>query len=124
MPITQRVRITSTALVAVALISLGVAGAAQAQGSSGSSKGQAKARVIVAFKPGSNAAARAAINSAGGRVVIDLSEVNGLAAELPAPAVAALRRNPNVEFVEDDPVRRFSVDRYLRSAAQPFSWNG
>ena len=106
MLITQRVRITSTALVAVALISLGVAGAAQAQGSSGSSKGQAKARVIVAFKPGSAAAARAAINSAGGRVVIDLSEVNGLAAELPAPAVAALRRNPNIEFVEDDPVRR------------------
>ena len=106
MSITQRVRITSTALVAVALISLGVAGAAQAQGSSGSSKAQAKARVIVGFKPGADAAARAAINSAGGRVVIDLSEVNGLAAELPASAVAALRRNPNIEFIEDDPVRR------------------
>ena len=106
MPITQRVRITSTALVAVALIALGVAGAAQAQGSSGSSKAQAKARVIVAFKPGSDAAARAAINRAGGRVVVDLSEVNGLAVELPASAVAALRRNPNIEFIEDDPVRR------------------
>ena len=106
MPITQRVRITSTALVAVALISLGVAGAAQAQGFSRSSDGQAKARVIVAFKPGSDAAARAAINSAGGRVVVDLSEVNGLGAELPASAVAALRRNPSIEFIEDDPVRR------------------
>ena len=106
MPITQRVRITSTSLVAVALISLGVAGAAQAQGSAGASKGQAKERVIVGFKPGSGVAARAAINSAGGRVVVDLSEVNGLATELPASAVAALRRNRNIEFVESDLVRR------------------
>ena len=105
MPLTQRVRFFSTALV-VALISLGIAGAAQAQGSSGSSKGQARERVIVGFKPGSEAAARAAINSAGGRVVVDLSEVNGLAAELPASAVAALRRNRSVEFVEPDLVRR------------------
>ena len=38
--------------------------------------------------------------------MVDLSELNGLGVELPASAVAALRRNPNIEFIEDDPVRR------------------
>jgi subtilisin family serine protease len=69
-------------------------------------KAAAKANVIVAFKAGSKAAAQAAINGVGGRVVGDLSEANALAAEVPSSALAALRRNPNVEFVENDPIRR------------------
>lgn len=67
--------------------------------------GQAQARVIVGFKPGAGAAARSAIAAAGGRIAVDLSEVNGLAAEVPAAQVAVLQRNPNVEFVESDPPR-------------------
>ena len=67
--------------------------------------GQGKARVIVGFKPGANAATRSAIAAAGGRIAVDLGEVNGMAAEVPAAQVAALRRNPNVEFVENDPPR-------------------
>ena len=69
-------------------------------------KAAENARVIVAFKAGAGAAVRAAINGAGGSVVGDLSEVNALAAAVPASALAALRRNPNVEFVENDPIRR------------------
>lgn len=77
-----------------------------AQGPGGAqANGQAHARVIVVFKPGAGAAARSAIAAAGGRVAVDLSEVNGLAVELPAAAVAALQRNPNVEYVENDAPR-------------------
>ena len=60
---------------------------------------------MLGFKPGASAAARSAIAAAGGRVTVDLDEVNGLAAEVPAAQVAGLRRNPNVEFVENDPSR-------------------
>jgi subtilisin family serine protease len=80
---------------------------AHAQASAGTqATGPGKARVIVAFKPGASAAARSAIAAAGGRVVVDLGEVNGLAAEVPGAQLAALRRNPNVEFIENDPPRR------------------
>ena len=67
--------------------------------------GPTNARAMIGFKPGANAAARSAIAAAGGHVVVDLSEVNGLAIEVPAAQLAALRRNPNVEFVENDPPR-------------------
>jgi subtilisin family serine protease len=111
------------ALIAVACLLLGMSGPLQAQGSSGSVKASAKARVIVGFKSGASAGARAAINNAGGQVVLDLSEVNGLAAELPASAIAALRRNSNVEFVEDDPVRRL-LGRPVPSVSQPAALPG
>ncbi len=62
-------------------------------------------RVIVAYKPGAEASARAAIAAAGGRVVVDLSDDNALSVELPARALAALQRHAAVDFVEDDPVR-------------------
>ena len=62
-------------------------------------------RVIVAYKAGAEASARAAIAAAGGRVVVDLSDDNALSVELPSRALAALQRHAAVDFVEDDPVR-------------------
>ena len=61
---------------------------------------------MLGFKPGASAAARSAVAASGGQVTVDLSEVRGLAAEVPAGRLAALRRNPNVEFIEDDAPRR------------------
>jgi subtilisin family serine protease len=68
-------------------------------------RAQAKVRVVVAYKSGAEAAARAAIAAAGGRVVVDLSDDDALSIELPARALLALQRHAAVDFVEDDPVR-------------------
>ena len=73
-----------------------------------SASGQAPSeleRVIVVYKDGAAIPARAAVLRAGGRVVLDLSEVNALAASLPANRVGTLRRNPSIEAVEIDPLR-------------------
>lgn len=75
-------------------------------------------RAIVVFKDGASVAARAAIARAGGRVVVDLSDANALGVRLPAAALAALRRNPAVVSIEDDPVRTLMGARSARGAVQ------
>lgn len=65
-------------------------------------------RVIVAFKPGATAQARAALEAARGAVRLELPALNAVAVELPAVAVAALRRNPHFAFVEED-VKRYPL---------------
>lgn len=64
-------------------------------------------RVMIAFKPGTAAASavRAAIAKAGGRVVVELDEVNAVAVELPRRAVAALKRHTHVDVLEEDGLR-------------------
>lgn len=64
-------------------------------------------RVYVQFHSGHHAAARAAVNQAGGRVHHEFGELNTLAVSLPAAARDALQRNPAVALVEDDPVREY-----------------
>lgn len=63
-------------------------------------------RYIVVFKPAvANAVAEAQrlVRAQGGQVHHTYSNsIKGFAATLPAPAVEALRRNPNVEYVEQD----------------------
>ena len=65
-------------------------------------------RVIVGFKAGAEPGARAALVAARGRVALELPSVAAVAVELPSAAVAALSRNPNVEFVEED-VKRYPL---------------
>ncbi|MBA4178367.1 MAG: peptidase S8 [Leptothrix sp. (in: Bacteria)] len=62
-------------------------------------------RVIVGFKAGAEPGARAALAAARGRVARELPSVAAVAVELPSAAVAALSRNPNVAFVEEDAKR-------------------
>jgi len=62
-------------------------------------------RYIVQFQPGKFTAGKAAVALAGGRIARDLAAHDALAAHLPAAAVRALERNPNVEYVEADPQR-------------------
>ena len=92
-PVRSAVVLTLAALVA------GVSGTAMAQTRA------SQERVIVEFKPGKLQAARAAIQAAGGRVVLDLSEDNAVAAVLPAGKRLALRRNAAVASIDDDPIR-------------------
>ncbi|QYF94486.1 S8 family serine peptidase [Massilia sp. PAMC28688] len=77
----------------------------------GTSAGVAAAdttRVIVAFKPGVTAQARAAIEAARGAVRLELPAQHAVAVELPAAAVAALRRQAHFAYVEED-VRRYPL---------------
>lgn len=68
-------------------------------------KSQDKTRMIIAFKPGAGAAARAAAAAAGGRVVVDLDDVDAFAVELPRRALAALKRSKHVDYIEEDTPR-------------------
>jgi subtilisin family serine protease len=99
----KRVPLLVAAWVAMSCFDSSTPSYAQGRGAAQAEHGNA--RVIVGFKPGAGAAARSAIAAAGGRIAVDLSEVNGLAVELPAAAVTALQRNPNVEYVENDAPR-------------------
>src|SRR3569833_2588967 len=62
-------------------------------------------RFVVAFKAGASAAAMAAIQAAGGRVLFYVSEGNAYAGDLPLKALAALRRNGQIAYVENDVMR-------------------
>jgi subtilisin family serine protease len=57
-------------------------------------------RVIVNFKPGADKAK--VIAAAGGKEKLAIHGMNASAVELPTAAVAALSKNPAVEFVEED----------------------
>jgi len=87
---------------------------------------QGRTRVIVAAKPGAMAAVRAAIAKAGGRVKVELGDVNAVAIDLPLRALAALKRNGNIDFVEADPIRRPfattspSADPYELGQLEPY----
>jgi subtilisin family serine protease len=65
-----------------------------------------EARYLVRFRPGRVESGRAAVRAAGGRVALRLDAHRALAARLSARALARLRRSPDVEYVEPDPVRR------------------
>lgn len=59
-------------------------------------------RVIVKFKAGAFAKGRAEVAAQGGRVLVNLSEVNAIATRLSPAAVKVLQRSRFVEFVELD----------------------
>ena len=61
-----------------------------------------RARVLVGFRHAPGASDRQLIESVGGRVKASYRIIPALAANLPEKAVAALRRNPNVAYVEGD----------------------
>jgi subtilisin family serine protease len=78
-----------------------------------------RVRVSVAFKSGNEAAMRAAITNAGGRVVFELDEVNAVAVDLPRRALAALQKSPYARFVEEDvPRHALSVTGGVAVASQ------
>ena len=109
MTTSKRVRFAQATLLSTAAVLMAapaVSHAAEPAALSASQlKAQGKVRVVVAFKAGAGAAARAAIAAAGGRTVLDLADLNAVAIEVPRKALALLQRNPNVEFAEEDGVR-------------------
>lgn len=65
-------------------------------------------RVIVQFKPGLAASAKAAIASAHGAVKLELPELNAVAVELSVAALRVLQANPHFALVEED-VKRYPL---------------
>jgi subtilisin family serine protease len=77
-------------------------------------------RVIVAFKPGAQGAAKAAVAAARGAVKHEIQGMDAMAVELPARAVAALSRNPNVVYVEED-AKRYPLAATTPSTGTPYA---
>ena len=84
--------------LAVAMVAAGVIGNASAAADT--------TRVIVAFKPGSAASVKAAVKAAKGNVKHEVFGMSAMAIEVPAVALKGLSQNPNVEYVEEDVLRR------------------
>ena len=59
-------------------------------------------RFIVKFRPGRAAAGEAALRAAGARVLLALPPQGAVAARIPGEALAGLRSNPGIEYVEVD----------------------
>jgi subtilisin family serine protease len=82
-----------------ALLAAGVFGAAQAAPPT-------TTRVIVAFKPGAAANVKSSVVAAKGAVKHEIFGMNAMAIEVPNVALKGLENNPNVEYIEEDVVRR------------------
>ena len=65
----------------------------------------ATTRVIVAFKPGTQGMVLNAVAAARGQVKLQIDGMDAMAVEMPIQALAGLSRNPNVQYVEEDPKR-------------------
>jgi subtilisin family serine protease len=63
-------------------------------------------RVIVAFKPGAAANVKSAVAAARGAVKQEIFNMNAMAIEVPTAALQGLQHNPNVEYVEEDVIRK------------------
>lgn len=86
-------RFLSGPAVALLLAALPVAGFAE------------DGRYIVKFNAGRAQAGLGALHAASARVVLSLEPQNAVAALVPEAAVAHLARNPNIEYIEVDPIR-------------------
>ena len=94
-----KTRASSLSICLTALLAAGVFGNAQAAAPD-------TTRVIVAFKPGAAAKVKAAVGAAKGAVKHEIFGMNAMAIEVPNVALKGLENNPNVEYVEEDVVRR------------------
>lgn len=77
-----------------------------AAGVLGSASAAETTRVIVAFKPGTAAKIKSAVGAAHGAVKHEIFGMNAMAIEVPVQALKGLENNPNVEYVEEDVVRK------------------
>ena len=68
----------------------------------------AEKRVWVQYQSGAKGPVMAALAGAGGRVHYEFDNLGAIAVSLPEQALAGLSRNPNVAFVEPDPIRMLS----------------
>lgn len=63
-------------------------------------------RVIVAFKPGAKNLLKSAVAAARGTVKQEIFNMDAMAIEVPSAALKGLANNPNVEYIEEDVIRK------------------
>ena len=69
--------------------------------------GQASSeRVYVAFRSGGKASVVAAVRAAAGTIHHEFDALGAIAVTLPSAAIEGLRNNPNVAYIEADPIRQ------------------
>ncbi|QOL48660.1 S8 family serine peptidase [Massilia litorea] len=90
---------TPFSICLAALLAAGVFGSAQAAAPD-------TTRVIVAFKPGASAHVKSAVSAAKGAVKHEIFGMNAMAIEVPIVALKGLENNPNVEYIEEDVIRK------------------
>ena len=84
--------------ILVATVAVGVLGSASAASDT--------TRVIVAFKPGAAASMKAAVKAAKGAVKHEIFGMDAMAIEVPTAALQGLSHNPNIDYVEEDAIRK------------------
>src|SRR5213593_1462782 len=67
------------------------------------------ARVWVQFAPEHKAAVKGALQQVADKIHYEFDDLGAIAVTLPAAAVDGIRHNPNVELVEEDPIRELSA---------------
>lgn len=72
---------------------------------SGSNAADRPERVLIKYKAGGKAAVQSELQRASAKVHFSFDNIGVFAATVPGRALQALRRNPNVEFVEPDQLR-------------------
>ncbi len=99
------------------LVALGVTAAAcapssdtDADTSSLNDTAAVQKRYIVKFKGTGVRAARSTVIAAGGRVALELTGHDAVAAYLPVSAVGSLKRDATVEYIEEDAIRTTSAE--------------
>ena len=95
----KNTRATSLRVCMAALVAAGIFGNAQAAAPD-------TTRVIVAFKPGAAAKVKSVVAASKGSVKHDIFGMNAMAIEVPAVALKGLENNPNVEYIEEDVIRK------------------
>ncbi len=90
--------IAAAVKVLVATVAVGFIGSASAAADT--------SRVIVAFKPGAAASLKAVVAKAKGAVKHEIAGMDAMAIEVPSAALKGLQNNPNVEYVEEDVLRK------------------
>jgi serine protease len=67
--------------------------------------GPNQTRVVIGYKPGAKASAKAALGNAKAAIHHELDHLGAIAATMPAAALNGLANNPNIEYVEEDAIR-------------------
>ena len=66
---------------------------------------QDQSRVYVVFKDGQKAPAKALVQQVAGQIHYEFDHLRAIATTLPNAALDAMRRNPVIEMIEEDPPR-------------------
>lgn len=105
----------------VSKLSRAVGLAIAASGIAASAAAADNVRVIVAYKAGSATAmsTESALARARGQVVLRIQGTRAMAVEMPASAVAALRKNPAIDYIEED-VKRYPFSLTTPSTGTPY----